>query len=69
MDWIIRLLPRCQMAARVAAIRRLDGQAVIAVDMAQGALHVGMAICQKKAGGIVVPGGSPTRSGVATGAL
>ncbi len=41
---IIRLLPGCQVALRIAAIHRLDRQAVVAVDMAQDALHVGVAI-------------------------
>ena len=31
---IIGLLPRRQMALRIAAIRRLDRQAIVAVDMA-----------------------------------
>ena len=37
-------LPGGQMALRIAAIGWLDGQAVVAVDMAQSALHVGMPI-------------------------
>jgi hypothetical protein len=41
---IVGLLPGRQEALRIAAIRRLDGQVVIPVDMAQGALHVGVAI-------------------------
>ena len=44
MDWIVSLLPGCQMAAGVSAIRRLDGEAVVAVDMAQGTLHIGVAV-------------------------
>ena len=34
MHGIISLLPRCQMALRISAIRRLDRQAVVAVDVA-----------------------------------
>jgi len=48
MHRIIGLLPRRQMAAGVAAIRRLNVQAVVAVDMAQRALHVGVPVGQQK---------------------
>ena len=41
---IVGLLPGRQVALRIAAIRRLDGQVVIPIDMAQGTLHVGVAI-------------------------
>jgi len=69
MDWIIRLLPGRQMAACIAAIRRLDRQAVVAIDMAEGALHIGMAVGQQKAGGAVVEFAvRPLGDGVAGGA-
>ena len=66
---IIGLLPGCQVALRIAAIRRLDRKTVVAVDMAEGALHVGVAIRQQKSRGAVIePSIRPFGDGVACGA-
>ena len=46
--WIIRLLPLCQVASRVAAIRWRDRQVVVVVDVARSAWHIGVAIGQKE---------------------
>lgn len=51
---IIRPLPCTQVAAGIAAIRRLNLQVVVSVDVARRALHVGMAIRQQKARGAMV---------------
>ena len=42
------------MALRISAIRRPDRQVVVAVDVAGGAWHAGVAKCQWKAGGVVI---------------
>ena len=43
------LLPSCQMASGVAAVRRRNRQIVIVVDMAGGTGHIGVAIRQQEA--------------------
>ena len=48
------LLPGRQMALRIAAIGRLDGQVVIIVDMAGSARNVGVSVGQGKSGRAVV---------------
>ena len=66
MHGIISLLPRCQMALRISAIRRLDRQAVVPVDMAKSALHVGVTIRQQETRGAVIEFTvRPFRDGVA----
>ena len=55
--WVYRiggLLPGCQVASRVPAIVQRGRQIVIAVDMAEGASHVGMALGQRETGRAVV---------------
>ncbi len=67
---IVRLLPLRQMASGVAAICGRDLQAVIVVDVACGAGHVSMSICEQESGGSVVEIGSvPSSRGVAIGAI
>ncbi len=59
---IIRLLPGCQVASRVAAVGRRDGQRVVIVDVASragrrfpGRRHL-VRIRQRETGGRVVEG-------------
>jgi hypothetical protein len=59
---VVRLLPGCEMALRVSAVRWLRRQIVVSVDVAQSALHVGVSLCQREASRAVVevtsrPGG------------
>ena len=51
---VIRLLPGRQVALRVPAIRGLDGQVVIVVDVAGSAGHVGVPVGQQETRGAVV---------------
>jgi len=51
---IICLLPGRQVASRIPAIRRLNGQVVIVIDVAQRARHVRMSRRQQKSGRAVV---------------
>jgi len=51
---VIRPLPGRQMALRVSAIGRGDGQRVIAIDMAGGACQTGVAIGQRETGRAMV---------------
>ena len=45
---VIGLLPGRQVALRVPAIRGLDGQVVIVVDVAGSAGHIGVAVGQQE---------------------
>ena len=45
---IVGLLPRRQVALRVAAIVRPNLQIVVVVDVARGARHIGMPVRQQK---------------------
>jgi hypothetical protein len=51
---IIGLLPGGQVASGITAVGGLDLQIVIAIDVAGSALHVSVAIGQKKSGGAVI---------------
>jgi hypothetical protein len=51
------LLPCCQVAAGVAAIRRCGLQVVVSIDVARGAGNIGVTIGQQKSGCAVVEGG------------
>jgi len=51
---IASVLPRRQMALRVAAIGRRNLQVVVVVDMAGRARHIGVAVGQKKTGSAMV---------------
>jgi len=65
---VIGLLPGGQVAAGIAAVGRRDLQVVIAVDVAGGAEHVGMAVGESEAGGTVVEYAvCPSGDGVASG--
>lgn len=65
-NWIIRLLPSRQMASRIPAIRWLNRQVVIPIDVAQCALHIRVAIRQQKSGRAVIEYAvRPRRDGVA----
>jgi len=69
MDGIVGALPSAQVASGVAAVRRLNVQAVVAVDVAQSALHIGMPIGQRKSRGAVIEFSvRPLGDGVARGA-
>ena len=64
------MLPGSEMASGVAAVRGRDGEAVIIVDVAGRAGHVGVALGQQKAGHTVIKSGSgPTYGVVAIGAI
>lgn len=54
MHGIICLLPRRQMALRIAAIARRDRQIVVIVDMANRASHIRMAIGQEESSRAVI---------------
>ena len=64
---IVRLLPRCQVAAGRAAGSRRDLQIVIVVDVARGARHVGVPVGQQETCGAVIElGVQPGVKGVAS---
>ena len=54
---VIRLLPGCQMATGISAIRRRNRQRVVVVDVARGAGHAGMSVGQRKSRGAVIESG------------
>jgi len=54
---VIRLLPGCQVALRVAAIRWRNRQIVVVVDMARSAGHIRMAIRQQESRRAVIEDG------------
>ena len=49
-----RRLPGRQMALRISATGRRDGQRVIIIDVAQSASHTGVAIGQQESGRAVI---------------
>ena len=66
MRWIVGLLPCSEVAARVAAIVRLNGQAVVVVDMARRTGDIGVAIGQQEACAAVIEvRAQPTIEGMA----
>ena len=68
--WIIRLLPRSQVASGVSTIGRLDRQRVVVVEMAGGADDTGVAIGQLEASRTVIENTrSPSSDRVARSAL
>ena len=52
--WIIRLLPRSQVASGVSTIGRLDRQRVVVIKVAGGADDAGMSVGQEESGGAVI---------------
>lgn len=60
----IGLLPGGEMAARRATSRRRNLKVVVAIDVAGGAGHVGMAVRQGEPGGRVVENGVVPTDGV-----
>lgn len=69
-NWSCRLLPFCQMASGVAAIRRRNRQVVVVVDVARRAGNVGMTVGQQESRRSVVEIRCiPTLSGVTARAI
>lgn len=55
-DWIVRLLPRGQMALRITAIGRRNRQRVVVVDVALRALQIGVTVREQESGRGVIEG-------------
>ena len=69
MHGIVGALPARQMALRISAVGRLDGQRIVIVDVAQRASYAGVAIGQQESGRTVIENTrSPSRNWMARGA-
>jgi hypothetical protein len=51
---IVRLLPGCQVASRISAVRGRDRQIVVVINVAGETGHIRMAIRQQESGGAVI---------------
>jgi hypothetical protein len=54
MPGVIRLLPGCQVALRISAVRRRNRQIVVVVDVAGSAGDIGVPIRQRKPRGVMI---------------
>jgi len=63
---IVRLLPGCQVAAGISAVRWRNHQVIVVPDVARKAGHVGVALRQQEScGGVIKLGVQPTVEGMA----